>query len=73
MKKYIIGLIVGIVLAIPAYSIASTKQFNWWSMGNYTATTRFYDDDNNLVCWVVTTGHGISVDCEKIKLTPSNT
>jgi hypothetical protein len=67
--KYLIGLIVGVILAVAGVAVASNLQPDidgagddgWISIGDYgSKIKRINDKDNNIVCWIYMKGGGYS-------------
>ena len=70
MKKYIIGIVLGVIVAFPLSAFAGmlvrgVTEDGWIELEtSYSRPTRFIDEDYGLVCWVVT-GNGTGISCVK--------
>lgn len=78
MSKYIIGIVIGLVLGISGVALANRLQPDidgagkegWIEIGEWRNVKRFYDKDNNLVCWLYTSDIGYGshggISCVKV-------
>jgi hypothetical protein len=69
MKKIILGLIIGLFIAIGGSIFASGEWSDWWDLGwqsklGFTSIKRIYDKENKLVCWIMTNSDGAGIDCQ---------
>lgn len=83
MKKLILGIIIGVLFAAPVTVFAGREWSDWWNIGEVRVDDhgnthnfygeqirRFYDEENNLVCWIVkannatSAGESVGIDCE---------
>jgi len=82
MKKIILGVLIGAILAISGITLASmlnpdiegADSAGWISIGNpdnnYTSVSyvkRIYDKDNDVYCWIWTYRGGGGIDCFEVK------
>lgn len=70
MKKIIIGIIIGLSVAIPATSLAGYyvsekgEWSDWWNLGGLNDVKRIYDKENKLVCWVYSGMEKGGISCQ---------
>ena len=68
MKKFILGLLVGLLFtAGTTYAVGEWSE--WWNLGyaqrfGFSTVKRIYDKENKLVCWIFMGNQGASIDCE---------
>lgn len=70
MKKFILGLVIGLLFtAGTTYAIGEWG--DWWRVGSpiapgdKTSVKRIYDKENKLVCWIFSSIGGTGgIDCE---------
>jgi len=68
MKKFIVGLIVGLSLSVGVAHAAYVHQpgewSEWWVVGQSGSVKRIYDHENKLVCWVYSGYYSGGIDCQ---------
>lgn len=68
MKKFIVGLILGLSVSVSvahaAYVYQPGEWSDWWYVGEGGSVKRIYDHENRLVCWVYDATQAGGIDCQ---------